>query len=71
FRSTHLNDPIGPLYEATLGKRPPAPFSIVHPGGFDEHMAFFTANAVKAMYADVQQRAQRKRDRAVRVGGAS
>ena len=34
-------------------------------------MAFFTANAVKAMYADVQQRAQRKRDRGVRTGGAS
>ncbi|WP_144030241.1 hypothetical protein [Burkholderia sp. AU6039] len=71
FRNSHMNDPIGPLYEATLGKRPPAPFSIVHPGRFDEHMAFFTANAVKAMYADVQQRAQRKRDRGVRTGGAS
>ncbi len=71
FRSSHMNDPIGPLYEATLGKRPPAPFSIVHPGRFDEHMAFFTANAVKAMYVDVQQRAQRKRDRRVCTGGAS
>ncbi|MBJ7311122.1 hypothetical protein ACFOLJ_20640 [Rugamonas sp. CCM 8940] len=61
FRQAHKNDPIAPLYEALLGKPPVPPLPIVHKGGFDEHMAHFTAVAVQEMYADVQARAQRKR----------
>ncbi|WP_035820413.1 hypothetical protein [Janthinobacterium sp. RA13] len=61
FRQAHKNDPIAPLYQALLGKLPVPPLPIVQKGGFDEYMAHFTANAVKEMYADVQDRAQRKR----------
>jgi tryptophan 2,3-dioxygenase len=69
FRSAYKTDPIGPLYEAVLGKRPPTPIAIVHSGRFDEYMASFTADAVQEMYVDVQQRAQRKRN--TRAGAPS
>lgn len=62
FRKTHKADPIAPLYEAVLGRRPTPPLPIVHSGRFDAYMAAFTAEAVHAKYADVQQRARRKRD---------
>jgi hypothetical protein len=64
FRRAHSADPIGPLYEALLGKRAPALLPLVHPGEFDEFMGCLTATAVQSMYADVQARVQRKRSAA-------
>jgi tryptophan 2,3-dioxygenase len=61
FRRVHAADPIGPLYEALLGKRAPEVLPLVHPGEFDEFMGCLTATAVQSMYADVQARVQRKR----------
>lgn len=60
FRSVHKLDAIAPLYEALLGKRPAEPLAILNPGGWDEYMAHFTAEAVQHMYADVQARVNRK-----------
>jgi hypothetical protein len=61
FRRVHSADPIGPLYEALLGKHAPGVLPLVHPGEFDEFMGCLTASAVQSMYADVQARVQRKR----------
>jgi tryptophan 2,3-dioxygenase len=61
FRLTHNADPIAPLFEAVLGRALPAALPMITPGGFDEYMAHLTADAVRAMYADVQARVQRKR----------
>jgi hypothetical protein len=60
FRKAHMLDPIGPLYEAALGRRPPAPLPLVHIEEFDDYMARLTADAVQSMYPDVQTRVHRK-----------
>ena len=61
FRKAHVQDPIGPVYEAVLGRRPPAPLPLVHADEFDDYMARLTADAVQSMYSDVQTRVHRKR----------
>lgn len=60
FRNVHKSDTIAPLYEAVLGRRPANPLAILNPGGWDEYMAHFTAEAVQHMYTDVQARVKRK-----------
>ncbi|WP_233203438.1 hypothetical protein [Mycetohabitans endofungorum] len=61
FREVHQRDPIAPLYLAVRGRPFPAPLPLLTEGGFDEYMAHRTASAVKTMYVDVQQRAQKRR----------
>ena len=56
LRRAHLADPIIPLYRAMLGTAPPALHEMLTPGGFDEHVAHSTAQAVFNVYEDVQER---------------
>jgi tryptophan 2,3-dioxygenase len=61
FRGAHRSDPIAPLYRAVLGKSPPPVLDVLRVGEFDDYMARLTARAVKEMYADVQERVQKRR----------
>ena len=60
LRKTHVSDPIGPLYRALLGTNPPELHETLTPGGFDEHVAQSTAQAVFNVYEDVQERFYRR-----------
>lgn len=60
LRRTHESDPIAPLYRALMGEPPPPVHEMLTPGGFDEHVAHSTARAVFGVYADVQERFQKR-----------
>jgi tryptophan 2,3-dioxygenase len=60
LRRTHGADPIAPIYRALMGEPPPALHEMLTPGGFDEHVAHSTARAVLGVYAEVQERFQKR-----------
>lgn len=68
LRKVHASDPIAPLYRALLGTNPPEVHELLTPGGFDEHMAHKTAQAVFRVYADVQERFYERRQRNRKTG---
>jgi hypothetical protein len=70
LRKTHASDPIVPLYKAALGTAPPDVHELLTPGGFDEHMAHRTAQAVFDVYADVQTRFYERSRRNERPGSS-